>query len=335
VDAAEAKRQIRVQALALGFDAVGFAPAAADPVWRHSLETYVAEGRHGTMGWMAERREQRADPAALWPEVRSVVVLGSNYAPAPGTLTVPADRGAISVYARGRDYHDTVKKRLKALGRWMADRFGAPLKVFVDTAPVMEKPLAARSGLGWQGRHTNLVSRRFGSWLFLSEIYSALDLPPDPPEPDRCGSCRACEAACPTRALADGRIDPRRCISYLTIEHQGEIAPELAARMGNRIYGCDDCMAACPWNRFAPPTRDPDFLPRVEMAMPALSDLAALDDASFREVFAGSPVKRIGIGRLLRNVAVARTNHALIGGAAPGDADQGIADQQGGDPGQR
>ncbi|MBF0325086.1 MAG: tRNA epoxyqueuosine(34) reductase QueG [Alphaproteobacteria bacterium] len=310
----DAKSEIRAKALELGFDAVGFASAHTDPAWRDALNRFVADGRHGTMGWMAERMDQRASPQALWPEVRSVIVLGTNYAPADGAGLAPADRATISVYARGRDYHDTVKKRLKALGRWLAERTGQPLKVFVDTAPVMEKPLAARSGIGWQGRHTNIVSRRFGSWLFLAEIYTPLELEPDPPEPDHCGSCRACETACPTGALEGGKIEPRRCISYLTIEHQGDIAPELAALMGNRVYGCDDCMAACPWNKFAPPTREADFSPRIELTMPRLTDLAELDDSSFREVFSGSPVKRIGIARMARNVRIALDNQISVGG---------------------
>lgn len=305
------KAKIRAKALELGFDAVGFAPAVADPAWRGALDRYVAEGRHGDMGWMAERMDQRASPHGLWADVRSVVVLGSNYAPAGDALSLLAqpDRGNISVYARGKDYHDVVKKRLKALARWMVDSLGGDLKVFVDTAPVMEKPIAARSGLGWQGRHTNVVSRRFGSWLFLGEVYTTLELPPDPVEADHCGSCRACVDACPTGALdGQGRIEPRRCISYLTIEHQGGIDPELRPRLGNRIYGCDDCMAACPWNKFAPATTEPDYLPRMEMLAPRLADLAALDDADFRRVFAGSPVKRIGLDRLLRNVLVAMGN---------------------------
>jgi len=305
------KAKIRAKALELGFDAVGFAPAVADPAWRAALDQYVAEGRHGGMGWMAERMDQRANPQGLWAEVRSVVTLGSNYAPAGDALALleQGDRGNISVYARGKDYHDVVKKRLKALARWMVDNLGGDLKVFVDTAPVMEKPIAARSGLGWQGRHTNVVSRDFGSWLFLGEIYTTLDLPPDPVQADHCGSCRACVDACPTGALdGQGRIEPRRCISYLTIEHQGAIDPELRSRLGNRIYGCDDCMAACPWNKFAPATTDPDYLPRMEMQAPRLADLASLDDPGFRQVFAGSPVKRIGLDRLLRNVLVAMGN---------------------------
>lgn len=305
------KPAIRAKALDLGFDAVGFADPSADPAWRAALDQYVAEGRHGQMSWMAERRDHRSDPRALWAEVRSVVTLGANYAPAGDALAglSRGDRGNISVYARGKDYHDVVKKRLKALGRWMVETLGGDLKVFVDTAPVPEKPLAARSGLGWQGRHTNVVSRRFGSWLFLGEIYTTLALEPDAAEPDHCGSCRACVDACPTAALdGDGRIEPRRCISYLTIEHQGDIDPELRPLLGNRIYGCDDCTAACPWNKFAPVTAEPEFLPRLEMQAPRLADLADLDDAAFRQVFAGSPVKRIGFRRLRRNVLLAMGN---------------------------
>lgn len=305
------KSAIRAKALELGFDAVGFASAAADPRWRAALDRYVAEGRHGDMAWMAERMDQRTDPAALWADVRSVVVLGLNYAPAGDALAGLArgERANVSVYARGKDYHDVVKKRLKALARWMVEGAGADVKVFVDTAPVPEKPLAARSGLGWQGKHTNVVSRRFGSWLFLGEIYTTLDIPADAAEPDRCGSCRACVDACPTGALdGEGRIEPRRCISYLTIEHKGAIDPALRPLLGNRVYGCDDCMAACPWNKFAPPGAEPEFLPRVELSAPRLADLADLDKAGFAQVFAGSPIKRIGHDRLLRNVLTAIGN---------------------------
>ncbi|CAA7624451.1 tRNA epoxyqueuosine(34) reductase QueG [Magnetospirillum sp. UT-4] len=331
------KDAIRARALELGFDAVGF--AAADGNWGAALEEFVAQGRHGGMAWMAERMAQRASPGGLWPEVRTVVVLGSNYGP-HGDPLAPLARpecGSISVYARGKDYHDVVKKRLKALGRWMADSFGHDLKVFVDTAPVMEKPLAGRAGLGWQGRHTNLVSRDFGSWLFLAEIYTTLALPPDPPGDDHCGSCRACVPACPTGAIepgateTGGRIDARRCISYLTIEHAGPIPVELRPALGNRIYGCDDCLAACPWNKFARPTAEADFLARAELAAPRLADLADLDEAGFREVFAGSPVKRIGHERLLRNVLVAignsgRPELAPVAAARLGDASATIRD---------
>jgi Uncharacterized Fe-S protein len=303
------KDSIRRKARELGFDAVGFAPADGD--WRADLDAWLAEGRHGEMAWMAERREQRAAPQGLWSEVRTVIVLGTNYGSAldPLGLAGHAERGIVSTYARNRDYHDLVKKRLKALARWMAGTLGGGLKVFVDTAPVMEKPLAGQSGIGWRGRHTNLVSREFGSWLFLSEIYTTLDLPPDPPERDHCGRCRACQDSCPTGAIEGfGRIEPRRCISYLTIEHKGPIPEDLRPPMGNRIYGCDDCLAVCPWNKFATPTREPDLMPRVELTAPRLADLAALDDAAFREIFAGSPIKRIGRDRLVRNVLVAIGN---------------------------
>ncbi|WP_142849454.1 tRNA epoxyqueuosine(34) reductase QueG [Telmatospirillum sp. J64-1] len=313
-DPAVLKQQIAEQARALGFDAVGFASPEADNVAAENLAAYVAEGRHGEMAWMEETLERRATPQGLWPEVRSVIVLGVNYGPAqdPLALLGRTAHGGISVYARNRDYHDTIKKRLKQLGRWMAESFGCQLKVFVDTAPVMEKPLAGKAGLGWQGRHTNLVSREFGSWLFLSEIYTTLDLPPDTPGQDRCGSCSACMTACPTGAITGPyRIEPRRCISYLTIEHKGPIPKELRPMMGNRIYGCDDCLAVCPWNKFATPTREADFMPRVELTAPRLADLAQLDDAAFREVFTASPVKRIGRDRFLRNVLIAIGNSGV------------------------
>jgi len=307
------KESIRLKALELGFSEVGFAAAAADPTWGENLAGYLAEGRHGEMAWMAETAARRADPRVLWPEARSVIVLGTNYAPAgdPLAVTRRPDRGGISVYARNRDYHDTVKKRLKALGRWLAATHGGDLKVFVDTAPVMEKPLAEQAGLGWRGRHTNLVSRRWGSWLFLAEIFTTLEIEPDTAETDHCGSCRACVEACPTAALdGEGRIDPRRCISYLTIEAKAEIPEALRSLMGNRVYGCDDCLAACPWNKFATPTREPDFLPRVELTQPRLADLAALDEEGFREVFAGSPLKRAGRDRFVANVLIAMGNNS-------------------------
>jgi epoxyqueuosine reductase len=272
------------------------------------------------MLWMAETAERRASPRALWPEVRSVISLGMSYAPAGDPLALAArpEIGRISAYAQGADYHDLVKKALKALARWMvaeaqasAGPEGCELKVFVDTAPVMEKPLAEAAGLGWQGKHTNLVSRRDGSWLFLGAIYTTLELAPSPaPHPVHCGSCTACLDACPTNAFpAPFRLDARRCISYLTIEHKGPIPEELRPAIGNRIYGCDDCLAVCPWNRFADSARrNQAFLPRAELAAPALADLLALDDAAFRQVFAGSPIKRIGRGRMVRNAAIAAGN---------------------------
>ncbi|HTH15849.1 MAG TPA: tRNA epoxyqueuosine(34) reductase QueG [Magnetospirillum sp.] len=326
------KDSIRAKALELGFDAVGFAPASG--TWSEGLEAFVAAGRHGAMGWMEERREQRAAPTGLWPEVRAVVVLGANYGPAgdPLALLSQPERGNISVYARNKDYHDLVKKRLKALARWMVETCGGDVKVFVDTAPVMEKPLAAQSGLGWQGRHSNVVSRAYGSWLFLGEVYTTLELEPDPPEADHCGRCTRCQDACPTGAILEfGRVDARRCISYLTIEHKGPIPKDLRPLMGNRIYGCDDCLAACPWNKFAQATCEPDFLPRAELTAPRLADLAELDDASFREVFSGSPIKRIGRDRLVRNVLVAigNSNRADLADVARRrleDADDAVRD---------
>jgi epoxyqueuosine reductase len=265
------------------------------------------------MIWMADTAERRAAPAALWPEVRSVIALGISYAPVgdPLALADAPERGRISVYARGADYHDLVKKALKALARWLVEAAaGTDLKVFVDTAPVMEKPLAEAAGIGWQGKHTNLVSRADGSWLFLGMIYTTLELDHDAPHPMRCGSCSACLAACPTDAFpAPFKLDARRCISYLTIEHKGPIPVALRAAIGNRIYGCDDCLAACPWNRFADAARaNQAFLPRAELAAPALADLLALDDAGFRQVFAGSPIKRIGRVRMVRNAAIAAGN---------------------------
>ncbi|HEX6980755.1 MAG TPA: tRNA epoxyqueuosine(34) reductase QueG [Alphaproteobacteria bacterium] len=305
------RQQIRDRALALGFDVVGFARADMGAAAKARLAEFVAAGLHGDMGWMADTAERRADPRVLWPEARSVVVLGVNYGPATDPLAGLArrDRGTISVYAQNRDYHDTVKKRLKALARWMHETFGHAVKVFVDTAPVMEKPLAQAAGLGWQGKHTNLVSRGFGSWLFLGEVFTTLVLAPDAAETDHCGACRRCLDVCPTAAFIDAyRLDARRCISYLTIEHKGHIARELRPLMGNRIYGCDDCLAVCPWNKFARATRDADFLPRAELTAPRLADLAQLDDAAFRQVFSGSPVKRIGRDRFVRNVLIAIGN---------------------------
>jgi epoxyqueuosine reductase len=313
---AEIREAIRSEALALGFDAVGFAPARLSSEARENLTQYLARGYQGDMGWLADTAARRGDPRSLWPEARTVVVLGVNYGPGDDPLAASADpeRGAISVYARGRDYHDTIKQRLKALGRWIAARWPGALKVFVDTAPVMEKPLAQQAGLGWQGKHTNLVSREFGSWLFLGEIYLSLELEPDAPESDHCGECRRCLDACPTRAFpAPYRLDARRCISYLTIEHKGPIPHELRPLIGNRIFGCDDCLAVCPWNKFAQVATAPEFLPREALTASRLAALARLDDASFRALFAGTSVKRTGRDRFVRNVLIA------VGNGTPGD----------------
>ena len=308
------RSDIRDKALALGFDAVGFTRAHLAPEVRARLMHFLAEGRHGSMGWMADRAEQRAHPRVLWPEAVSVVVLGLNYGPETDPLETLAqrDRATISVYARNRDYHDVLKKRLKALGRWMAETWPeAGIKVFVDTAPVAEKPLAQAAGLGWQGKHTNLVSRGLGSWLFLGEVFTTLDLGEASPDRDHCGSCRACLDACPTNAFpAPYELDARRCISYLTIEHKGPIDPTLRPLMGNRIYGCDDCLAVCPWNKFAQAHAEPAFAPRAELHAPRLAELARLDDAGFRAMFSGSPIKRIGRDRFVRNVLVAIGNSA-------------------------
>jgi len=308
------RNDIRAKALELGFDAVGFARAELVGEARERLMRFLAEGMHGSMAWMEARAEQRAHPRALWPEAVSVIALGVNYAPEEDPLATlgQRDRATISVYARNRDYHDLVKGRLKQLGQWMASRFkGSQLKVFVDTAPVMEKPLAQAAGLGWQGKHTNLVSRTHGSWLFLGEIFTTLDLAPDEAERDHCGSCTACLRICPTEAFpAPYRLDARRCISYLTIEHHGPIPEDLRARMGNRIYGCDDCLAVCPWNKFAHAHEEPAFAPRESLTAPKLAELATLDDAAFRALFSGSPIKRIGRNRFIRNVLVAIGNSA-------------------------
>jgi epoxyqueuosine reductase len=308
VDAADAIRQ---KAFALGFDAVGFTTADLGAQARDRLADFLAEGRHGDMGWMADRAGQRGDPRVLWPDVRSVVCLGLSYAPDGDPLAAldRKDRGSISVYARNRDYHDVVKGMLKHLAQFIVARHGHEVKVFVDTAPVMEKPLAARAGVGWQGKHTNLVSRAHGSWLFLGEIYTSLELAPDAPHQDRCGRCTRCLDACPTAAFpAPYQLDARRCIAYLTIEHAGPIPEEFREAIGNRIYGCDDCLAVCPWNRFAEATRQAKLAARDDLTAPRLAALAALDDAGFRALFAGSPIKRIGRHRFVRNVMIAIGN---------------------------
>jgi epoxyqueuosine reductase len=307
------EQRIAEEARKLGFVACGFAGAAEDPVRAERLEQWLGEGLHGTMEWMETRLHHRRSPQGLWPEARSVIALGMSYAPAldPLALEGEGDRARISVYAQGKDYHDVVKKRLKALARWLvAEQPDSEVKVFVDTAPVMEKPLGEAAGIGWQGKHTNLVSPDHGSWLFLGAIYTTLELAPSQPHRDQCGTCRACLDACPTDAFPNAyQIDARRCISYLTIEHKGPIAEEFRAALGNRIYGCDDCLAVCPWNKFANEAHAMrEFLPRPELTAPALADLLALDDAGFRAFFSGSPIKRIGRNRFVRNCLYAAGN---------------------------
>ncbi len=330
------RERLAAEAAALGFVAFGIARADAAPQAGERLRQWIADGCHGEMLWMAETADRRAEPAAMWPAVRSIVMLGASYAPPhdPRRLAAQPDRGAISVYAQGEDYHDIVKKRLKTLARWLVKAAPeADVKVFVDTAPVMEKPLAEAAGLGWQGKHTNLVSRTHGSWLFLGSVMTTLDLAPDAPHADACGSCTRCQVACPTDAFpAPYRLDARRCISYLTIEHKGPVAEEFRSAMGNRIYGCDDCLAACPWNRFADAARAMRaFAPRAELAAPRLADLLALDDAAFRAVFSGSPIKRIGRDRFVRNCLYAAGNSGEAAlrpqvAALAGDPDAGVAD---------
>ena len=313
------RADLEQKAAELGFCAVGIASADATPRTAERLQGWIDAGAHGDMIWMAETAARRGSPRALWPGVKSVIALGMSYAPAADPLALAGrpELGRISVYAQGADYHDVVKKAMKALARWLVAAAGCELKVFVDTAPVMEKPLAEAAGLGWQGKHTNLVSRSDGSWLFLGAIYTSLDLggelPADQAHAMRCGSCTACLDICPTNAFpAPFQLDARRCISYLTIEHKGPIPEEFREAIGNRIYGCDDCLAVCPWNRFADAARaNKAFLPRAETAAPALADLLALDDAAFRKVFAGSPIKRIGRNRMVRNAAIAAGNSGL------------------------
>ncbi len=303
--------EIRRRAAGLGFEVCRF--TGLDAPWPATarLQAFLEAGRQGDMDWMAATADRRAHPRSLWPDARSAVVLGLNYGPQANPLEGLArrDRGLISVYAQGDDYHDVIKGRLKQLGGWMASRTGAGLKVFVDTAPLMEKPLAQQAGLGWQGKHTNLVSRDFGSWLFLGVILTEAMLTPDAPETDHCGQCRACLDVCPTAAFpAPYQLDARRCVSYLTIEHRGPVDPALRPGLGNRIYGCDDCLAVCPWNKFAQAGREQRLSARDDLAAPALAELAALDDAAFRARFARSPVKRTGRDRFLRNVLYAIGN---------------------------
>ena len=335
MDAAETLApEIRNKALALGFAAVGFAPAELGAESRERLQEFLAAGWHGEMGWMESRAEQRAAPRALWAAAKSIVVVGLSYLPEGDPLAGLArrDAGNLSVYARGRDYHDILKGKLKHLAQFVISRAGGEVKVFVDTAPVMEKPLAERAGLGWIGKHTNLVSRQHGSWLFLGEIYTTLALPTAAPTSDHCGSCRRCLEICPTQAFpAPYRLDARRCISYLTIEHRGPIPHELRPLLGNRIYGCDDCLAVCPWNRFAQVAAAGGLHARADLMEPLLGELAGLGEAGFRRRFAGSPIKRIGWRRFLRNVLVAIGNSAdpsLVGAARAhcGDGDAVVAE---------
>jgi epoxyqueuosine reductase len=321
---------IEREARTAGFAAVAVTTPDAIPQAPARLAEFVAAGMHGSMEWMAETLARRADPRVLWSETRSIVVLAMNYGPDsdPRGILARRDRGAISVYAQNRDYHDVVKGRLKEIAGKIAARTGGDVKVFVDTAPVMEKPLAEAAGIGWQGKHTNLVSREFGSWLFLGTIFTTAELPPDAPERDHCGSCRACLDACPTDAFpAPYRLDARRCISYLTIENKGPIPLEFREKIGNRIYGCDDCLAACPWNKFAQAASEAKLAARGGLRAPAIAELLTLDDAAFRLRFSGSPVKRIGRDRFIRNVLIAAGNSGsselvaccrdLLGDASP------------------
>jgi len=305
------KDHLRAKALEEGFSGFGVCRPDAVPELPTRLKQFVDDGRHGQMGWMAERMSWRSDPSALWPEARSVVMLAEPYTPEHDPLAVleERDRAAISVYAQNRDYHDVVKKRLKRVGRWLVDQAGCEIKVFVDTAPVMEKPLAAAAGLGWQGKHTNLLSRELGNWFFLGAIFTTLELEPDEAGVENCGTCTACLDICPTNAFpAPFQLDARRCISYLTIEHKGCVPEDLRVLMGNRIYGCDDCLAVCPWNKFAAVAREIRYAARPELMAPKLQELAVLDDTAFRALFSGSPIKRIGRNRFVRNVLYAIGN---------------------------
>ncbi len=329
------KAALITEAREAGFAKLGICRPDAVPRIAARLAAFVDAGMHGQMGWMAERMHWRGDPTALWPEARSVIMLAEPYTPDHDPLDVleQPDVAAISVYAQGRDYHDVVKKRLKRVGRWLIEQVPeAQIKVFVDTAPVMEKPLAEAAGLGWQGKHTNLLGRDLGSWFFLGAIFTTVALEPDAPEISHCGSCTACLDICPTDAFpAPYQLDARRCISYLTIEHKGPVDEELRALMGNRIYGCDDCLAVCPWNKFAATAWDQRYATREDLMAPPLAELAALDDAGFRARFSGSPIKRIGRDRFVRNVAYAignSGNPALMAAVKPlaNDPDPAVAD---------
>ena len=328
----ELKARLVARGLEEGFSKVGICAPNAVPEAAERLAAFLAAGRQGQMGWLAERQAWRGSAAALWPAARSVIMLAETYGPVGDPLAVLAlrDRAAVSVYAQGRDYHDLVKRRLKRLGRWLVEATGAEIKVFVDTAPVMEKPLAQAAGLGWQGKHTNLLSRDLGNWFFLGAIFTTLDLPKDTAETDHCGSCSACLDICPTRAFpAPYQLDARRCISYLTIEHHGPVDLELRGLLGNRIYGCDDCLAVCPWNKFAQAAQEIGYQPKV--GAPLLADLAGLEDAGFRARFSGSPIKRIGRNRFVRNVlyAIGNSGEGSLAPAAGGllaDADPTVAE---------
>jgi len=333
------KARLAAEARRAGFAKMGVCRPDAVPEAAGRLARFVAAGRHGQMAWMAERMRWRGDARALWPEARSVVMLAEPYTPGIDPLAAldRRDRGTISVHARNRDYHDIVKSRLKRVGRWLLDAAGGrqdghAIKVFVDTAPVMEKPLAQAAGLGWQGKHTNLLSRDLGNWFFLGALFTTVDLPADAPGAERCGTCTACLDICPTDAFpAPFQLDARRCISYLTIEHRGPVDPALRGAMGNRIYGCDDCLAVCPWNKFAQAASETRYAGRADLQAPALADLAVLDDAGFRAMFAGSPIKRIGRGRFVRNVLYAIGNSGAarlrpVAQRLTGDADAGVAD---------
>ncbi len=312
----ELRSRLESQASELGFDSLGICAPDAISEAPERLQAFLDQDHHGQMGWLEDRKTWRSNPAALWPEARSIIMLSDVYGPEgnPLSLLEDGERGYISVYARGRDYHDVIKKRLKRLGRWLIEQEPCEIKVFVDTAPVMEKPLAQAAGLGWQGKHTNLLSRDLGNWFFLGAIFTTLDLPKDTPEQDHCGSCRACLDICPTNAFpAPYQLDARRCISYLTIEHKGPVDEALRPLMGNRIYGCDDCLAVCPWNKFARASQEAAYWARIELTCPKLAHLASLDDAEFRQIFSGSPIKRIGRNRFVRNVLYAIGNSAEEG----------------------
>jgi epoxyqueuosine reductase len=309
--AARLVAELKARASALGFDSFGIAPADARPDLPEKLAQALASGWHGDMDWMAETAARRGSPEGLWPEAKSLILLGINYGPESDPLALLGEksRGTISVYARNRDYHEIIKGKLKDLAGLLARRSGAAVKVFVDTAPLMEKPLAEAAGLGWQGKHTVLVSREFGSWLFLGAILTSADLPGDKSHEESCGTCTRCLDICPTNAFpAPFQLDARRCLAYLTVEHKGQIPLGFRAPMGNRIYGCDDCLAVCPWNKFASVSREARLRARPELERPALADLVQLDDASFRMLFAGSPIKRIGLARFLRNALIAIGN---------------------------